>query len=168
MKAEVYWIPGPWSGRLAILPRPRGGDWLSDEVRSWREAGVDVVTSLLTPEEALELELRDEEARCREQGLEFRSFPIPDRGVPQSRAGMLDLMVALRRALESGRNVGVHCRQGIGRSGLLAASLLVTAGDDAERAFRTIERIRGTPVPETAAQQEWVRGIALREPAAAV
>ena len=36
MHTELYWIPGPWLGRLAIMPRPRGGDWLEDEIRSWR------------------------------------------------------------------------------------------------------------------------------------
>ena len=45
----------------------------------WREAGLDVVTSSLTREEVAELELRDEEALAREQGLEFHAFPIPDR-----------------------------------------------------------------------------------------
>ncbi len=31
MLAEVYWIKGlPW--HLAILPRPRGGEWLGDEI----------------------------------------------------------------------------------------------------------------------------------------
>jgi hypothetical protein len=52
MRAKVFWVNGPWLGRLGILPRPRGGDWLSDEAKAWREAGVDVVVSLLEPEEA--------------------------------------------------------------------------------------------------------------------
>ena len=37
MKAEVYWVPGPWPGRLGILPRPRGGDWLADALSPWGE-----------------------------------------------------------------------------------------------------------------------------------
>jgi hypothetical protein len=32
MKAAIYWIAPVPSGRLAIIPRPRGGDWLEDEV----------------------------------------------------------------------------------------------------------------------------------------
>jgi hypothetical protein len=34
MRAELYWIEGPWPSQLAILPRPRGGEWLEDEIRS--------------------------------------------------------------------------------------------------------------------------------------
>ena len=42
MRGEVFPIQGPWTGQLAIIARTRGDDALSDEVRSWREAGVDV------------------------------------------------------------------------------------------------------------------------------
>lgn len=160
MRAEVYWIPGPWPGRLGILPRPRGGDWLADEVRAWRASGLDVVTSLLTPEEAAELDLQDEAVVSREAGLEFQAFPIPDYGVPPSRTGMADLVSRLEKALESGKNVGVHCRQGIGRSSMVAASLLVAAGETANEAFLHIERARGRPVPDTVEQREWVLGMA--------
>lgn len=160
MKAQVYWVPGPWPGRLGIVPRPRGGDWLADEIRSWRAAGLDVVTSLLTPAEVAELELQEEEARAREEGLEMLAFPIPDYGVPSSLEAVANLVSRLEKALEAGKNVGVHCRQGIGRSSLLVATLLVAAGDDPEEAFRRIEKARGRPVPDTAEQREWVARMA--------
>jgi len=160
MKAEIYWVPGPWPGRLGIIPRPRGGDWLAEEARAWRAAGVDVVTSLLTPEEIAELELQDEAARFRAAGLEFHALPIPDLGVPRSRADLAQLVIELEQELAAGKNVAVHCRQGIGRSSLVVASLLVSAGLDAEEAFRRVEKIRGRPVPETAEQREWVSQMA--------
>lgn len=156
MKAEVYWVPGPWPGRLGIVPRPRGGDWLADEVRAWRDADLDVVTSLLTPEEAVELELQEEAARSREQGLKFFSLPIPDYGVPRSRTDFASVVRKMEKALESGKNVAVHCRQGIGRSSIVAASLLVAAGEEPNEAFRRIEKARGRPVPDTGEQREWV------------
>jgi protein-tyrosine phosphatase len=164
MRVEVYWVPGPWPGRLGIVPRPRGGDWLADEVRSWRAAGLDVVTSLLTPEEAAELELQDEEAQSLREGLEFHAFPIPDRGVPRSRVDLTKLVRRLERALESGKNVAVHCRQGIGRSSMVVASLLVSAGEEPDEAFRRIEKARETSVPDTIEQREWVSQIATEAP----
>jgi protein-tyrosine phosphatase len=159
-RARVDWVPGPWVGRLGIIPRPRGGDWLEDEVRAWRDAGLDVIVSLLTPEEANELRLQDEAARSRDQGLDFHSFPIPDRGVPESRAAMGELLDAIGRALRSGRNVAVHCRQGIGRSSLLVAAVLVSAGESPDEAFRRIAAVRRIPVPETEAQRLWVERLA--------
>jgi protein-tyrosine phosphatase len=160
MRAEVYWVQGPWPGRLGILPRPRGGDWLADEVQAWRDAGLDVVVSLLAPDEAAELELQEEEACARREGIEFLAFPIPDYGVPRSRSELAVLIQRLETALEAGKKVAVHCRQGIGRSSLLLASVLVSAGEDPEEAFRRIEKARCRPVPDTAEQREWVTGMA--------
>jgi protein-tyrosine phosphatase len=145
---------------LGIVPRPRGEDWLADEVRSWREAGLSVVASLLTPEESSELGLEAEAEISRRAGLEFHSLPIPDLGVPPSRAAMADLAEALERALSAGKNVAVHCRQGIGRSSLAVASVLVTAGVPPGEAFRDIAAARGTPVPETVEQRRWVETFA--------
>src|SRR4051812_19402842 len=64
MRTEIYWIPTPTPGRLAVMPRPRGGDWLEDEVRSWRAEGVDIAVSLLTPDETRDLDLEIEVAIC--------------------------------------------------------------------------------------------------------
>ncbi len=59
MRTDLYWIDGPWNGRLAIAARPRGGDWLDDEVGSWRQAGLDMMVSLLTPDEVAEFEQQE-------------------------------------------------------------------------------------------------------------
>ena len=85
MPTKVFWVSGPWPGRLGILPRPRGGDWLRDETMAWREAGLDVVVSLLEPEEAEQLVLEDEAAAAAASGIAFHLFPIPDRGTPASK-----------------------------------------------------------------------------------
>ena len=70
--------------RLAITPRPRGRDWLDDDIRFLQRAGVDVVVSALTPAEVEELGLLEEGHCCQSNGLEFLSFPIEDRSVPPS------------------------------------------------------------------------------------
>jgi protein-tyrosine phosphatase len=160
MRGELYVIPGPWPGRLAILPRPRGGDWLEDHIDAWRRAGVDVVVSLLTPDEVTDLGLADEADLFRKKGMDFVSFPIPDRGVPSSTAAAADLMTKLDAALADGKTVAVHCRQGIGRSAVIATCLLTRAGLDPETAFRRIGAARGLPVPETDEQRAWVEGFA--------
>jgi len=82
MRSSVYWIPNPAGHRLGIMPRPRAGDWLADEVTLWRQDGVDAVVSLLEAEEVEALELVDEAGHCRACGIAFISFPIPDRSVP--------------------------------------------------------------------------------------
>ena len=43
------------AGRLAIMARPRAGEWLGDEISGWRAEGIDTVISLLEQEEVSEL-----------------------------------------------------------------------------------------------------------------
>jgi protein-tyrosine phosphatase len=59
--------------------------------------------------------------------------------------------------LEDGRNVAIHCRQSVGRSGLIAAGLLVTSGTDVDKAVRLVSAARGQIVPETDVQLQWIR-----------
>jgi predicted protein tyrosine phosphatase len=156
MGAKVFWITGPWRGRLGIVPRPRGAEWLDGETRAWREAGIDVIVSLLEPGEEAELALVGESASSAASGLEFRSFPIPDRSVPNSREAVAQLTDQIVTALHAGKNVALHCRQGIGRSALIAAAALISGGQDAETAIETIRRSRGLEVPETRVQRQWI------------
>ena len=160
MKTEYYWIDGPWRGRLAIVPRPRGGDWLEDEIHSWHEAGLDIIVSLLTPLEIEEFDLGGEEGLSQARDVEFISFPIPDREVPASREAITALAHKIETALTSGKSVGVHCRHGIGRSSLLAACVLLASGENPEEAFERIRKARGRPVPDTVEQKEWVKTLA--------
>lgn len=164
----IYAIEGPWAGRLAIVARPRGGEWLADDVLRWRQKGIDVVVSLLTRQENQELGLTNEATTITEQGLLFISFPIVDRGVPSRRWDAQELVGRLTSLLTQGKNVAIHCRQGVGRSALLAAALLVNAGVGVEQAFRQIEMSRGCPAPETPEQKQWVEQLIAQEPAPAL
>jgi protein-tyrosine phosphatase len=155
MKAQIHWVPGQFPGRIATMARPRGGDWLDDEIRSVREAGSDIIVSLLEPEEVTELALDAEEQECLRNGLEFISMPIPDRGVPESRPQIGRLVNRLARSLQDGRSLIIHCRQGIGRSSLVAALVLQSLGIPAEHAFTMIAEARGCAVPDTQEQIQY-------------
>ena len=160
IKPDVYWLHGPWDGRLAILARPRGEDWLQDEVEGWKEAGLDVVVSLLTKNEESELGLTQERELVQRSGLTFINFPIADYNVPASKQAARQLVDELKERLSHGSRVGIHCRQDIGRSSLVAACVLVTAGETSGSAFQLIKKARRTPVPDTAEQKDWVTSFA--------
>lgn len=164
MNPDLFWIPGPWRGRLAIVARPRGGDWIEDEAAGWRRAGLDTVVSLLENEEAAQLQLDKERGAAESQGIDFISFPIPDRGVPASLPAAVLLLRKIVTALEQGKRVAVHCRQGVGRSGLIAAAVLMSSGVTTAKAIDVISTARGVPVPETPAQLQWLHHLPSEHP----
>ena len=156
MRSSIYWLNLPEAGRLAIMPRPRAGDWLLDEVARWKAEGINTVVSLLEQHEAAELGLHEEPTRCRAANIEFVSFPIPDRGVPESMRETERLVRYLSAAVAGGKAVAIHCRAGIGRSSLIAACVLVLNGYDPDSAFTVIAKARGVEVPDTLLQRDWV------------
>ncbi len=138
------------------MPRPRGQDWLPDDISFLQRAGVDVVVSALTLTENEELGLVEESRCCQNSGMEFLSFPIEDRSVPSSSSEFNELVDSVTDFLRKGKAVAVHCRAGIGRSSIIVASALIRNGLSAESAFRAIEESRGRPVPDTPEQRRWI------------
>jgi protein-tyrosine phosphatase len=160
MQPEIYWIPSPWRGRLAVLPHPRGGDWLEDEMAGFRRAAVDIIVSALEKEEESLLELTRERELCQAQGMEFISFPVADGTAPTSEKAVGELVRLLETRLAAGKNVAIHCRAGIGRCIVLAACTLALAGIEPEAAFQKIRQARGCHVPDKKEQAEWVKRFA--------
>jgi protein-tyrosine phosphatase len=156
MWTRLYWADGPWPGKLALAARPRGGDWLEDELAGWRRAGVDTVLSLLTSDEEQELDLGHESREVKRKGMKFLSLPIPDRQVPHAESEVTATLEKLDADLSSGKNVVIHCRQGIGRSGLLGACLLIKKGLSSGAAVESLSAARGAPIPETSEQRRWI------------
>lgn len=156
MRGPLYTLQNLAVGKVSVMARPRGGDWLVDEMQKLRACGVDVLVSLLTPMEVSELELEEEAACCRAQGMVFRSLAIIDRSEPPFSEQTFQFLRELNEALVAGQHIVFHCRQGLGRAVLMAASLLVLAGFVPEQAFELLGEARGYVVPETAEQKAWV------------
>jgi protein-tyrosine phosphatase len=127
-----------------------------------RVCGVDALVCLLTKEEVTELGLTEEAACGAACGVQFVSFPIPDRCTPSSGQGTLQVVRALADLLAEGKAVAVHCRQGVGRSALLAGCILAALGAQPADAFNRIAQARGRPVPDTVEQRDWVGKFAAR------
>src|SRR6266851_830954 len=82
IQAEMYEISPCPQGRLAIMPRPRGGPWLKAELASLKVRGVTDLVSLLAPKEEIELNLQLEPQFCAEFGIRFHRHSVPDHGLP--------------------------------------------------------------------------------------
>ncbi len=152
----IYWINDEPSPRLAIVARPRGDAWLRDDLAALHQGGVDVVVSLLPADEAWVLGLADEAKLAAQVGLEFVSYPIPDRCVPDDLPGYRQLVASLAESVRTGKRIGAHCQGCIGRSTVLIASIMIALGADPRDTLRQIKDARGWEVPDTPEQRAWI------------
>jgi protein-tyrosine phosphatase len=156
-----FWIDTASPLKLAIVPRPLGAEWLHNDIHQLRNDGIDILVSLLAPEECRELDLEQEKIACSSVGISFVNFPIPDRQVPPSRSAFVTFAHFLHKRGSEGLSIGVHCRACIGRSSVLLATVMRLAGFTAEDAFNRISAARGLRVPDTRDQAKWVARLAI-------
>src|SRR6185437_8268325 len=160
MRVELYSVNPMGAGTLSVLPRPRGDDWLEDEMRSLADQGVSTLVSLLTSRESEELGLSEEGTLANQAGIDFVAFPIEDRSVPNASA-FSELLTSLDAVLKQGDHVAVHCRLGVGRSSLVAVGLLRKQGTPASEAWKAVATARRLDVPDTPEQRAWLDALSL-------
>ncbi|MDH3712276.1 MAG: protein tyrosine phosphatase [Gammaproteobacteria bacterium] len=153
---QFYIVRRESQGYLAVMPHPDAAQ-LPEQVAGLRRRGVAVLVSLLQTHERDSLGLADTGHLCARQGIEYLSHPVEDLQVPTDSEAFAKLALALKDRLLAGTGIAIHCRAGIGRSGLLAASVLVACGFTPAEAFAEISAARGASVPEVPAQGLWLQ-----------
>lgn len=154
MSPEIYLVGADLPGSLFIMPCP-SGDHLSHDIDVYRTRGVDTVVSMLAQDEAAQLGLADECSACACVGIKFLSSPIKDFGLPE--VLVFDALVQkIAGMLRDGRHIAVHCRAGIGRSGMVTAATLIAMGLECGTAISQVTQARGVPIPDTVEQGKFI------------
>lgn len=154
VKPKIYRIASIGDGYLYAMAQPRARQ-LEADVSQLTELGVSKVVCLLESDESNQLGLQKEQAICKAQGLKFERFEIADFGVPTF-TELSVLAPRLFSEISAGASVLVHCRGGVGRTGLLCSCILIASGISAKRAVAHASEMRGCRVPETSQQYEMV------------
>lgn len=123
------------------------GDWDRDLVADLsalrKQYRTDVLVSLIEDHEFINLQiptLRDEAPKF---GIEVIWFPIRDQSVPASIADLYAVVQSIAATLREGKTVVIHCMGGLGRTGLVAASVLIAMTTiTPEDAISTVRRAR--------------------------
>lgn len=143
--------------KLGIMPRPRGGDWLEEEIVKFKKQNIGTWVSLLEQHEINELDLRNQQTLCSKHELEYINFPIVDRSIPEKGSKIDSLIDALYKKTKTGNSVVIHCRMGIGRSSIIAGCILLKAGFKTDQILQKITAARGLKVPDTDQQVQWLK-----------
>jgi protein-tyrosine phosphatase/nicotinamidase-related amidase/Ser/Thr protein kinase RdoA (MazF antagonist) len=151
---RIGWLdarPGRLGMTLCPGRKDRGRD-LDADLEALRARGTSVLVTLTTKEELAWAGVPDLEARARAAGFETIVLPIRDQEAP-SDAAMHELTGAIRERLDAGSAVVVHCMGGLGRSGLVAACVLVDRGRSPLEALAAVREARGPRAVESPAQE---------------
>jgi len=159
---DIFPVSRIGKGQLLAMPMPAPDD-LQATMASLRHQGIGKLVCLLETTESQNLALQQEQTICEHTGLCFERFAIPDFGVPNS-ADLYKLVMRLTGEIQSGQNIVVHCRGGIGRTGLVCCCILIASGMDAASAIILVSAQRGCTVPETDSQLEMIYQFTSQQP----
>jgi protein-tyrosine phosphatase len=126
-----------------------------DLARLRQHYGTDVLVTLLEAEDFAQLQIPDLLSEAQAQGMETRWFPIPDYGTPSSMQELIELVQFILVRAEQGQTIVIHCKAGLGRTGLVSAACLVALGCSVDGAFALVRKIRPGSV-ETPGQEAYV------------
>jgi protein-tyrosine phosphatase len=160
----------PW-GRLGMTIAPGKQNlgftalWQRDlqtDLRHLRNTyGVDRLVTLLEGHEMEKLNIPTLLTDVETYDMQSCWFPIRDFSTPTSMEGLHHLVQEILTALRQNETVVVHCKGGLGRSGLVAAACLTALGYSPSEAFTQVRRVRPGSV-ETPAQEAYVVDFAQR------
>jgi|SRR5690606_849155 ADP-ribosyl-[dinitrogen reductase] hydrolase len=146
--------PGRHPGDL--LAGTRRDDLISHlrDIASWRARAL---VSLLEPDELHWCGIADLPERAGRLGLRHLHLPIRDMGVPgpEFERRWETEGALLREMLLEGERIVLHCLAGLGRTGTVAARLLVELGTEPGEAIRAVRLARPGTI-QTPEQEQYV------------
>ncbi len=117
--------------RLIFTPCPGTKEVsVADSLKSFKEAGAQAVITMMTMAELIEHQADSLPSLCADLGMGWYHLPVEDGCAPETpfaeafaiqKAVLLDLV-------ETGATIVIHCHGGSGRTGLMAAILMLELG----------------------------------------
>jgi ADP-ribosylglycohydrolase/protein-tyrosine phosphatase len=168
--AEILLKPG--NGRIGLTLCPGKKDdsrhWnrdLSEDLKVIRAWGATTVVTLIEDHEFQMLGIETLRHDVRALGMDWLHLPIVDVSIPDHRFEEAWELAGpkLHMRLDVGERILIHCRGGLGRTGLVAGLMLVERGCDSRSAIDRVRAVRPHAI-ETAAQERYVLNSAIRVP----
>lgn len=146
-------------GRIALCACPGLERPLAAELARLLDWGARGLVTLIEDHEFELLGVRSLPGQVESLGMRWWHFPIRDRGTPDERFERRWQQSGgeLRSLLREGTSIALHCHGGLGRTGTIAARLLVEMGSEPGVAIARVRRARKGTI-ETREQEAFVHG----------
>ena len=109
-----------------------------------KAAGAGAVITLMPESEMASNEVSNLAELCAAVGLQWFHLPVADDHPPEAdfAAAWQAQRSAVHRLLDSGGKIAIHCKGGSGRTGLMAAQILVERGRSKDEAKAAVKALR--------------------------
>ena len=160
--AEVHF--GEREGMLGLTLCPGKKDpeygWdrdLDEDMQAVRNWGASLIISLIEPQEFRLLQVTQFGNSAALFGMSWLHLPIRDLYVPDDRfeSGWHAVRPEVHHRIATGERILIHCRGGFGRTGLVAARIMVERGWAPSDAVHRVRATRPGAI-ETLAQEQYV------------
>lgn len=150
-------LAAPRGGVLLLSAHPASQGDLAAALAAYRAAGARLLVSLPPSTELEQLGLDALASECAALELEWAHCPIPDFEPPGApfEAAWRQAAPGLHARLDADETIVVHCRAGLGRTGTVAAQILIERGMTPDEAIAEVRRARPGAI-ETAAQLSYL------------
>ncbi len=145
-------------GRLLLTPCPgTQAASLAQALSTLQQAGASGVISLMPAAELQQNGADDIGAACGQLGLAWFHLPVADDRAPLAdfdtawQAAASDLLARLR----AGQCLAIHCKGGSGRTGLIAARILIALGVPRSTAIAQVQALRPKAIQHPV-HQAWI------------
>ncbi len=153
---------GPGLVGLTICPGRNSTEWnyarnLDHDLDVISKWGASAILTLVEPHELDTMNVRHLGEEAEKRGIRWLHLPIPDLGAPDADGleAWRQISPSIHQMLDAGGRLLIHCRGGIGRSGLMAAFVLLERGDDLRTAMATVREVRPGAI-ETLEQERFL------------
>ena len=148
-----------------IQPGGLGGNWrrdLTTDLDAIRDWGAVAVVTLMEAHELARYRVAALGEGVRARGMAWLHLPIVDADIPNAvfEQSWRDAGPRLRAWLGEGRRILLHCRGGLGRTGTIAARLLIELGMEPGAAVTAVRAARAGTL-ETRSQEAYVRALSV-------
>ncbi|HCK5048212.1 TPA: cyclin-dependent kinase inhibitor 3 family protein [Pseudomonas aeruginosa] len=137
-------IPGI-QGKLIFTPCPDTKDSsLVDSLATLKQAGASAVISLMPASELASNGAEDIGKQCQAQDMAWFHLPVADEQVPLEDFGQgwKACKQSILERLNAGQDIAIHCKGGSGRTGLIAARIMIEAGIPRADAIALVQALR--------------------------
>lgn len=132
-------------GSLLLTPCPgtQGSD-LESSLLQLKSAGATAIVTLMTRSEMSQNQVERIERQCESLELAWIHLPVEDEGAPTEEfaEAWRQVRADLHKRLDNNEAIAIHCKGGSGRTGVVAAQILMERGMSMQEAIDQVKALR--------------------------